>query len=76
MSSKSQIRGDVARAHRKAAHLTIKQLGELAGVASPTIHHIESGDQGTTVDTAILLADALGLSLDEYLGHEKREPVV
>ena len=49
---------------RKHHGLSIRALSELSGVPQRTIEDIERYDR-CKVDTAILLADALGVTLDE-----------
>ena len=63
-------RGEYARQARKNARLSQKELEKISGVPWYAIHRIES-DKGTPkIDHIELLADALGLSIDEYIGHE------
>jgi transcriptional regulator with XRE-family HTH domain len=45
--------------------LTISQLSQLSGVPTRTIEDIESKDVNFKIQTAIKLADALSVSLDE-----------
>jgi transcriptional regulator with XRE-family HTH domain len=45
--------------------LTIPQLSQLSGVPTRTIEDIESKDVNFKIQTAIKLADALSVSLDE-----------
>ncbi len=49
---------------RKARGLSVPALVELSGVPRRTIQEIENRDD-CRVSTAILLADALGVTLDE-----------
>lgn len=49
---------------RKSQSLTLKALSELSGVPQRTIEDIERKDE-CKVSTAIKLADALNVSLDE-----------
>ena len=62
-------RGEYARRARNNARFTQKELEKISGVPWYAIHRIES-DKGTPkIDHIELLADALGLSIDEYIGH-------
>ncbi len=49
---------------RLSKSLSVPQLATLSGVPRRTIQDIEKNDN-CKVDTAILLADALGVTLDE-----------
>ena len=49
---------------KKKKELSIRELSELSGVPKRTIEDIERFDR-CKVDTAIKLADALGVTLDE-----------
>lgn len=64
-------RGEYMRRARINAELTIKQLAALSGVSANAIGGLERGrrisGQYITIE---VLADALGLSIDEYVGHE------
>jgi transcriptional regulator with XRE-family HTH domain len=56
------------REHRKAAGLTQAALAERAGLAFETISRIESGREPPSLRSAISLAEALGVALDEIVG--------
>jgi transcriptional regulator with XRE-family HTH domain len=43
------------------ANLTQQGVGERSGLARATIQEIESGRAAPTVDTVLLLADAIGI---------------
>ena len=59
------------RMHRERARLTQCELAKLSGISQATICAVEIGrNSGGNLDTIELLADALGLSIDEYVGHE------
>lgn len=66
-------RGEYMRRARRNAELTIKQLAALSGVSANAIGGLERGrrisGQYMTIE---VLADALGLSIDEYTGHRRR----
>lgn len=65
--------GESMRAARKKAGLTIRQLSERSGVTEWTISANERGITIPGVFTAIDLSDALGISVDEYIGHNVAE---
>ena len=58
------------RAWRERAGLTMRGLADKAGVCYMTVSRVENDQTGCSLTSAELLADALGLSLDEYTGHE------
>lgn len=55
---------------RNQQHLSIRALSELSGVPQRTLEDIERFDR-CRVDTAIKLADALGVTLDELCRDKK-----
>lgn len=59
--------------HRKRAGLSLRELAAMAGVQYNTICRLERGTHLGRIDTLELLADALGLSIDEYVGHTVKE---
>lgn len=63
--------GASARNARHAKNLTLQQLSELSGVNINTIHRLER-DKSLDVRYWVCesLADALEISVDEYMGHE------
>ena len=64
-------RGEIMRKWRERAGLTQCELAKLSGISQATICTVEIGrNSGGNLDTIELLADALGLSIDEYVGHE------
>ena len=64
-------RGEIMRKWRERARLTQCELAKLSGISQATICAVEIGrNSGGNLDTIELLADALGLSIDEYVGHE------
>ena len=64
-------RGEIMRMHRERARLTQCELAKLSGISQATICAVEIGrNSGGNLDTIELLADALGLSIDEYVGHK------
>ena len=64
-------RGEHMREARLKAGLTLRELGNISGVQFVTIGRLELGKRAGSIQTIELLADALGLSIDEYTGHEK-----
>ena len=61
-------RGKAMAAARKRAGLTQEQLALLSGLPRVTIARLECRDRNGRIDTIEILADALGISLDEYVG--------
>ncbi len=59
------------RMWREKRGLTQPELAKLSGISQVTISALEIGrNSGGNLDTIELLADALGLSIDEYVGHK------
>lgn len=66
-------RGEYMRRARRNAELTIKQLAALSGVSANAIGGLERSKRiSGQYMTIEVLADALGLSIDEYTGHRRR----
>lgn len=63
-------RGEYMQMARKRAGFTLDALSKISGVYKNTIHLLEKGKTKGTIETIELLADALGLSVDEYIGHK------
>lgn len=63
-------RGEIMRMHRERAELSQYELADLSGVTQKTIYALEHDKNNGSVTTVELLADALGLSIDEYVGHK------
>lgn len=64
-------RGETMRKWREKRGLSQLELAELSGISQVTISALEKGrNSGGNLDTIELLADALGLSIDAYVGHE------
>ena len=55
---------------RKNARLTIRELSQKSGVAKNTLWSWERGFSVPRIDSAVLVADVLGISVDEYIGHK------
>lgn len=63
--------GEHMRRARKRMGLSIDNLSMMTGIAPATIGALERGtNRSGTIYTIGRLADALGLSIDEYVGHE------
>ena len=62
-------RAEHMREAREKAGLTLRKLGEMSGVWYVTIGRLERGERNGNLSTVELLADALGISIDEYVGH-------
>ena len=59
------------RMWREKRGLSQLELAKLSGISQVTISALEKGrNSGGNLDTIELLSDALGLSIDEYVGHE------
>ena len=58
------------RMHREKRGLSQYELADLSGVTQKTIWALEHDKNNGSVTTVELLADALGLSIDEYVGHK------
>ena len=64
-------RGETMRKWREKRGLTQPELAKLSGISQVTISALEIGrNSGGNLDTIELLADALGLSIDAYVGHK------
>ena len=64
-------RGEIMRMWREKRGLTQCELAKLSGISQATICAVEIGrNSGGNLDTIELLADALGLSIDAYVGHK------
>lgn len=65
-------RGEIMRMWREKRGLSQLELAELSGVTQKTIWALENNKNNGSVTTVELLSDALGLSIDEYVGHERK----
>lgn len=63
-------RGETMRKWRVKSGLNQYELAELSGVTQKTIWALEHDKNNGSVTTVELLADAFGLSIDEYVGHK------
>lgn len=63
--------GEYMRKARRRAGLSLVQLSEMSGIPESTIGSLERDvNRSGTLYTIETLADALCLSIDEYVGHE------
>ena len=62
--------GENIRAARQRAKLTQKQLGELCGIAEPTIRRYELNKLNPKFDTIVKIASALGVSAAKLMAYE------
>ena len=58
------------RMHRERAGLSQYELSDLSSVTQKTIWDLEHDKNNGSVTTVELFADALGLSIDEYVWHK------
>jgi transcriptional regulator with XRE-family HTH domain len=65
--------GESMRAARERAGLTRRQLSERSGVHALTIGKQERDESVPRLLNTIDLADSLGITIDEYIGHGVRE---
>lgn len=61
-------RGEHMRAAREASGLTQAELASRAGVSHQELGYIERNACTPRIDTLELLADALCIGIDEYIG--------
>lgn len=59
--------GDRIRAARRPAKLSQEGLAEKVGVDRQTINRIEMGHHAARIDTLLLIADALDVSLSDLV---------
>ena len=62
-------RGEHMRRARQRAGLTQRSLSKISGVHQQTINALENAYTQGNISTIETLADALGISVDEYIGH-------
>lgn len=72
MKSKTLTRGGYMRRARREKGLTMVALGEKSGVCTHTLEHWERDICSPTLESLELVAHALGLSIDEYVGFPER----
>jgi transcriptional regulator with XRE-family HTH domain len=61
-------RGEHMREARRNAGLTIRELAAKSYISGTTISRLERGDHLGAFETVAILADALGISIDDYVG--------
>lgn len=59
--------GDRIRELRTQKGLSQRQLGEATGVTQGAIGHIENGNKEPSLQLAVLLADALGTTVNDLV---------
>lgn len=65
--------GEAMRSARQKAGLTIEKLANITGIGVVSLHNYETEKHMPKIDTVEMLADTLGISIDEYIGHEVKE---
>lgn len=74
MTRDEMTQGEYMRRARERAGLSAKRLSEMSGVPASTISALErSVSRNGRIDTIELLADVLGLSIDDYVGHRTQK---
>lgn len=61
--------GEAAKKTRIRKGFSIQELSDLSGVTLNSIYRLENDKNTPLLSTVELLADALGVSIDEYVGH-------
>lgn len=61
--------GEAMKVARQKAGLTQEELATITGISAPSLNHYENDKHMPRVDTVEMLADTLGISIDEYVGH-------
>ena len=62
-------KGEYARRAREKKFISIKELSFLSGVPKNTISRVEHDLVDPRLSTIELLAETLGVSIDEYVGY-------
>ena len=63
-------KGEYARRARERKFISIKELSFISGVPKNTISRVEHDLVDPRLSTIELLAEALGISIDEYVGYQ------
>ena len=63
-------RGQTMKKWREKSGMSQYELAAVSGVTQKTIWALEHDKNNGSVTTVELLSDALGLSIDEYVGHK------
>jgi transcriptional regulator with XRE-family HTH domain len=66
-------RGEHMKQARKRAGFSQRDLSKASGIHQQTINSLENGYVQGNISTIEMLADALGISIDEYVGHKVAE---
>jgi transcriptional regulator with XRE-family HTH domain len=61
--------GEAMRAAREEAGLTQYELAAITGISPTSLNQYERDKHTPRIDMAEMLADTLGISIDEYVGH-------
>ncbi len=61
--------GEAMRAAREKAGLTQNALATITGISPTSLNQYEHDAYLPRIDAAEMLADTLGISIDEYVGH-------
>lgn len=67
--------GSSMRLARKNAGLSLRKLSEISGINYRLISRYERDEIRPRIDTAEILADALNISIDEYIGHDVKKQI-
>lgn len=62
--------GEFMRYHREAQGLSIYALSKRSGISMPTIEKWERNESSPVLRGLEIVADTLGISIDEYVGHK------
>lgn len=63
--------GESMRRCRVLCGMTVRELSEASGISEATIYHSERDYTYPSILTLTACADALGVSLDMYVGRER-----
>ena len=69
-------RGEYMRSAREEAGWALIDLAEAAGVSRGNLSYLERDRHAGTIGTIEALADVLGLTIDEYIGHRVVDPIM
>ena len=65
--------GEAMQRARLRSGLTQRELAKAAGIAHTSVHNYEQDHTSPSLYNVIELADVLGISIDEYIGHRIKE---
>lgn len=71
--------GKVIHDYRTKNGISHQKLADLCGVSQSTLQRVKTGETTLNIETAIRIADILGISLDELAGregHHKEDPTI